>query len=163
MAALGRPEAVGASCALPAISRPPTGKPRRRPSVADVGRYACRLTHVEKLAELRRRLASSESRDTLQRIYDAAEELSWVVPAILHAEVSALITRIRAKRDNLFPATSKVAGEPKREAVDRGTRSMSPAIGMRSTAWEIDELGNRSRIVWNLADGPVPPSPSQQP
>jgi hypothetical protein len=120
-------------------------------------RSAAELTHAEQLARLRKRCAASENIETLRRIAEDAQELSWIAPDSL--DVGAFVDRLRDKIGRLAP--SKDTTKPKRQAAQvsptgRGA-SMSPAIDMRISEWTIDEHGNRSRVAWNRADGAVPP------
>jgi hypothetical protein len=159
MAAPGRPEAVGASCALPAISRPPMGKTHPRRAQGERGPRRSRETDAERLRDLRRRCASSENRGTLQRISEHASELALTAPENLLGDIAAFIDRVHEKYDRLFPGTRE--RQAARVAIiDRAT---SPAISMRISAWVIDEHGNRSRVAWNSADGLRPPLLSLQP
>jgi hypothetical protein len=108
---------------------------------------------AERLQDLRRRLASSENKDTVRRIAADLEELSWTAPKPLRADIGDFTDRLNDKLGRISP-------EPKRRApvaVTNHARAMSTMIEMRIGPWETDENGNRSRSIWNSADGPSPP------
>jgi hypothetical protein len=56
---------------------------------------------AERLQDLRRRLASTENRDTVRRI--AADELSWNAPKGLLGDIGDFTDRVHAKLDRLAP------------------------------------------------------------
>jgi hypothetical protein len=116
-----------------------------------------RLTNVERLAELRRRCAATENKSTLRHILEAAQELEWISAEGLREEVSALVARVETKIAALVPAAPKRKQAARVNVTDRARGEMSPAVKMRSTEWQLDEFGNRSRTIWNAVDGPTPP------
>jgi hypothetical protein len=118
------------------------------------------MNHAERLGSLRRRCAASEGFETLRRIAEDAQELSWVAPQSLRGEIADFIDRLRSKRERLAGATA-----PKRLRAVQLPSHASAGMTIQTTVgpWTTDEFGNRSRLVWNLADGPVPPSPQIPP
>jgi hypothetical protein len=131
------------------------------------GRGRPLMSAGDQLCRLRKRLASTEVVQTILAIGEDASELALTAPENLLAGISEFVDRVHAKLDHLAPAAPKAVVSEKRmaaacRAVDR-VGQQSPAIAMRSTAWTIDEHGNRSRLLWNSADGASPPSPSPPP
>ena len=126
----------------------------QRSITADGGPYL-RMTNAERLQDLRRRVASSENKETLRRVAGEVEELRWVVVGSLRDEAGALLTRLKDKIERLGPS-----GRKRRhvQAVVDHSGEVAPTTRMRSTAWEVDELGNLSRVVFNALDGAVPPA-----
>jgi hypothetical protein len=58
---------------------------------------------AERLQDLRRRLASTENRDTVRRIAADVEELSWNAPKGLLGDIGDFTDRVHAKLDRLAP------------------------------------------------------------
>jgi hypothetical protein len=58
---------------------------------------------AERLQDLRRRLASTENRDTVRRIAADVEELSWNAPKGLLGDIGDCTDRVHAKLDRLAP------------------------------------------------------------
>jgi hypothetical protein len=152
--ASGKP--TGAVSARSVVRGRSAGKTRERRR-ADCGPRIS--TDVAQLESLRRRCAASENLSTLERVSYAARELRWVASESLHAELDALVDRIGAKIERL------TATRPKRshaaQHLNGATAGMT--IRMAATAWATDDLGNRSRTIWNSADGLSPPTPVPPP
>jgi hypothetical protein len=156
-------KAAGAIPALPATGGRPTPKTRRRQNLADRGPQL-RLSHGEVLASLRRRCAATENRDSLRRVEEDASSLRWVVPERLRAEIDNVVARARAKRERIAAAAppKRPRKQPARWPCAAG-QSPGTTIQMIVGPWETDEHGNKSRVVWSVADGPTPPTPPVPP
>jgi hypothetical protein len=89
-----------------------------------------------------------------RRIAEAAEELSWIAPEHLRGEIDALVARVHAKLAAVSERPVKRQTARVNNVTDH-SRAMSLMIEMKIGAWEIDEHGVRSRMIWN-ADGPPP-------
>jgi hypothetical protein len=141
---------------LMAVRERPTARTRQRSITADYGPYL-RRTPAEKLADLRRRLASTENKETIRRILGDASELASVAPESLLGDLADFTDRVHSKLDHLAPAAPRTVSERRLAAAVHATdRNAAPAISMRISTWTIDEFGNRSRVVYR-ADEPVPP------
>jgi hypothetical protein len=160
MAAAPRREGKDASCPFSAVRWPQTGQTRQRPSLAECGPHRSRATDAERLCGLRKRLAATETIGTIRAIGEAASELALTAPESLLSDIAAFIDRVHSKLDHLVPAAPKAVSEKMQAAHVRATDRVgqqSPAITMRSTAWQLDEFGNPSRVFWNAQDGASPP------
>jgi hypothetical protein len=93
----------------------------------------------ERLQDLRRRCASTENRDTL-----VAEEG-------LLEPIASFLDRVHEKLDRISAVPKAARGEKRMAAACRAADRVgqqSPQIVMKMSKWEIDEFGNRSRIIY---------------
>ena len=103
----------------------------------------------QRLQELRRRLAVSENLEVITDIRRAARRFAertdlreaFAIPVVGCDEKRGASAPLRRRSVRRLPPTS----------------TTSPGIEMKIGAWAIDEFGNRSRVIWNAADGPTPP------
>jgi hypothetical protein len=109
---------VGAIESFSAVDRRPTGQTHQRRSPGLIGPHHPRGAEVE-LADLRRRLASSENVGTLKSIGEAASELALVAPENLLESIAELIDRTHAKLESL---------------------GVAPRVGKRKPAQTDDEM-----------------------
>ena len=102
---------------------------------------------------LRHALASTEDARKLRAASSCVSELAETVAEKLLGEVADLQDRCHEKLTRLgVPVLVRRASPPQ-----EGGHVVSPAIKMQLSDWVVDELGVRSRILWNASDGPVPP------
>ena len=105
----------------------------------------------QRLQELRRRLAASENLEVITDIRRAATRFAERTD--LREAFAMLVAGCDEKRRRI-----RAASATRRQALAAGCAfTMSPGIEMKIGAWAIDEFGNRSRVIWNSADGPTPP------
>jgi hypothetical protein len=105
----------------------------------------------QRLQELRRRLAASENLEVITDIRRAARHFAERTD--LREAFAMLVVGCDEKRRRIRAA---LATQRQALAADCAF-TMSPGIEMKIGAWAIDEFGNRSRVIWNAADGPTPP------
>jgi hypothetical protein len=132
------------------------------------GRGRTSMSAGDQLCRLRKRLASTEVPGTIRAISEAASESALTAPEDLLSDIADFIDRCAEKAERVAPMTAapRAVSEKMQAAHVRATNRVgqqSPAVRMRSTAWQLDEFGNRSRIFWNAADGLTPPAPSPPP
>jgi hypothetical protein len=105
----------------------------------------------QRLQELRRRLAASENLEVITDIRRAARHFAERTD--LREAFAMLVAGCDEKQRRVRAALAT-----RRQALAADSAfTMSPGIEMKVGAWVIDEFGNRSRVIWNAADGPTPP------
>jgi hypothetical protein len=125
----------------------------------------------QRLDQLRHRLAQAERPSIVVRIQADLNAFAEGAAEDLLIECADLQDRCAAKAERLggapAPKQSRKLQLLQRRSAPPAALHQTALIGMtirmRVSEWVLDEFGNRSRAVWNMADGPVPPSPSASP